>query len=50
MPLFRTRHDEGYMLITAQNAAAAATRGRQAGGQGMKLSRSRNSRPPRKRW
>jgi hypothetical protein len=24
-------HDEGYALITAQNAAAAVTRGRQAG-------------------
>ena len=24
-------HDEGYALITAQNAAAAATRGRQTG-------------------
>ena len=24
-------HDEGYTMITAQNAAAAATRGQQAG-------------------
>jgi hypothetical protein len=29
--------DEGYALITTQNAAAAATRGRQAGGQGVAI-------------